>query len=91
MLSGGLVMWVLARKDRVPAGTVGVFVLGVATSLALAGLAYLRALRGDLSGMATLGMVGVLGVAGVGLFVSGGRHGWLPDARRVRGLLGRAG
>ena len=89
VLSGVLVMGVLGRKGELPAGTVGVFLLGVGTSLGLAGLAYLRAVRGGVAGITTVGMVGVLVVA-VGAMVGvGGRYGWLPDRALMGRLVGR--
>ena len=87
-------MGVLAWKDRLPAGTIMVFLLGAASSCSLAALAYLRTSRTDYSGLITLAMVGVTGFAATALFQAGGRHGWLPDralvmrgVRSVGGML----
>ena len=94
VLSAGLVMTVLAWRDRLPEGTVAVFLLGVGSSLGLAGLAYLRASRGELAGAATGAMVVLVAVAGGALMLLGGRRGWLPDRvvvgrglRSVRGMF----
>ena len=89
VLSGMLVMGVLGRRGELPRGTLGVFLLGVGSSVSLAGLAYVRAVRGDVAGVATLGMVGVL-VLAVGVLVGlGGRYGWLPDRAVLTRRFGR--
>lgn len=96
VLSAGLVMGVLGRRDRLPDGTLGVFLIGVGSSIALAALAYVRASHAELAGEATAGMIGLLAVGGAALYVLGGQHGWLPNravmvrgVRSVRSMLGR--
>ena len=87
MLSAALVMGALATRDRLPAGTLPVFAVGVAISAGLAGLAYLRASRVDSRGVISIAMLVLSSIAGWTLMRLGAKHGWLPDRLVVsRGL-----
>ena len=95
VLSAVLVLLVLARRDGIPAGMLGVFGTGTLTVTSLAALATWRAeapaLVWPLTGAMLLLTVAALG----GLMLLGRRHHWLPSAAAVRRLLdgrfGRAG
>lgn len=87
ILAATLVLLVLKRRGCIPRGVTGVFLLGTATSVALASLAYLR----DTQPAHTLGlsmvMFALFAVAFSLLYLIGRRHHWLPSLDSIQRLV----
>ena len=79
LISGALVFFYLGRRHCLPHGMTGIYVLGAASSMTLAALAFLRSARPELTGWLTLLMILLCGLTLVALAISGRRHGWVPS------------
>jgi O-antigen/teichoic acid export membrane protein len=87
ILSSTLVLIVLSRRGCVLGGVVKVFVIGTATSIALAALAYIRDTHPGQTLSISLLMLALFALSFYTLFVLGRRHRWLPSAESLRRLL----
>ena len=77
-LSSCLVLLLLARKDSLPAGLVGVFAVATMTTLGLACMASLRFSFPGQTWSITLGMFLLSGAALAALVAMGRNHQWVP-------------
>jgi hypothetical protein len=93
MLSAGLVFLSLKKWNCAPAGMSPVFVLGAATSVTLAALAFARDRYTEFTLSLTAAMLALFAASLWALFTIGRRHRWIPrraffeNLLRSRGLL----
>jgi hypothetical protein len=86
VLSSSLVLLTLRRKDGLPAGMAGLFLLSTAASAVLAALATVRALRPTLTLPLTCAMCLTSALALTGLFLMGKKYRWMPSAAAVAAI-----
>lgn len=84
LLSAGLVLITLTRKDTVPSGMLSVLSISACTTTTLVALAYYRASHSTFAPVTTLGMIVVSAFALFTLYLLGKRHQWLPTSAAVR-------
>ena len=89
VLSAGLVLWTLQRRDTVPRGMAALFATGTLTAGLLALLAVLRQWHPQHTVLLTLSMVLIFAIAFAVLFALGRTRRWLPTAAAL-GRLFRA-
>ena len=89
LLSSGLVLATLHRRDYVPTGMTFSYVIGALGATLLAGFAVTRAYQPQHEVALTLAMIAVLVVTGVSLFRIGRMHSWLPTKAVLHGALQR--
>ncbi len=89
LLSSGLVLDTLRRRDYLPAGMTLSYVAGALGTTLLAGLAVAREYLPQHTPLLTAVMAAVLVTITALLFRSGSRHGWLPPAALFKKLFQR--
>ena len=78
-MSSALVLLVLARKDSLPSGLALMFSLATGSTVALAGMAALRAAQPERAASLTGAMLLLTIVSLAGMLALGRRHRWLPS------------
>jgi O-antigen/teichoic acid export membrane protein len=84
LLSSGLVLVMLYRKDHIPEGMAGVYYLASGTAAALAALAALRIAHPQQTWVITAGMTALFAVVTWVMLAAGRRHGWVPGSASLR-------
>ena len=87
LISAGLVLFSLSRRNRLPNGINSTFLLGAACVLALTGLAFLRNLRPEAMLPTSLAMLAVCLSALAILLRIGNHHRWVPTAAMLKAIL----
>ncbi len=85
-----MVLVVLSRHDRLPAGMTQLFIVSTGAIVLLVSLAAYRSLSTSSEMTATTLMCAVTAAAGAWLYRLGRQHAWLPSREMVHGLLQRA-
>ncbi len=91
VLSAALVLGYLSRRRVVPAGMNQIFGMGAAASLTLAGLAFWRFERPELTILLTSLMLLACGAALLAMGLLGRRRGWVPSHRLLVRVLRNRG
>ncbi len=89
VLIAAMVLIGLARRDRLPAGMVPLFIVSTVATVALALLAVYRASHAGLTGSVSALMALVACAACLWMYRLGKAHGWLPSKAMLQSLVRR--
>jgi hypothetical protein len=87
LLSSGLVLLVLYRKDHIPNGMVRIYFVASLAGAALAALAWLRTAYPSQTWSITGSMSALFLAVTWGMLAAGRRHGWVPSGTSLRQFI----